>query len=285
MSSVWLFARLTIREATRKKLVWALLTITITVIIATAFGFSKLVGVTSGASGPGELRQAASLLLILVMFAYSFVLGLSAVFMMAPSVAGELESGTALAILTRPVSRAQMLIGKWLGLAILITAYVTIASLAEFAVVTLVTDYGPPHPFGFIAYMVAEALVILTLSMLISTRLPPVAGGVIALGAFMVAWMGGVSISIGRTLRIDSLVTAGTVTRLLLPTDGMWKGAVYSLEPKAMIAAAVAEGPNGIANFPFFATSPPPIRFLAWTVCWVLALMALSVWSLSKREI
>lgn len=273
---------MTIREAARKRLMWVLLVLTAVVIAGTAFGFSKLTGVNQ--DDLGRLATSA-ILLILVMFAYSFVLALSAVFIMAPSVAGEIESGTALAILTRPVSRAQMLLGKWLGLALLTSAYVAVASSTEFLVVLMVTDYTPPHPVAFILYMVAETLILLTLSMAISTRLQPVAGGVIALGAFMIAWMGGIAISVGRELNVDSLVIGGTITRLLMPSDGLWKGAIYSLEPSAMIAMAVAQGPDGIANFPFFALNPPATGFLVWAGFWIAGVIGLSIWSLNKREI
>lgn len=282
MKAIWLFARITIREAVRKRLMWVLMVLTLVVIAGTAFGFSRLWDVTEAGT---ERLITSSILLILVMFAYSFVLSLSAVFMMAPSVAGELESGTALAILTRPVSRAQLLLGKWLGLAMLVAAYVAVASWTEFLIVSLVTDYSPPHPIAFVAYMVSEALILLTLSMAISTRLQPVAGGVIALGAFMVAWLGGVAISVGRELGIDGLVTSGTLTSLLLPSEGLWKGAVYSLEPSAMIAMAVAQGRNGIANFPFFALNPPSVSFRLWAVFWVAGVIGLAIWSLNKREI
>jgi ABC-type transport system involved in multi-copper enzyme maturation permease subunit len=280
-----LFARLTVREASRKKLIWALLAVTVTVIALTGFGFRRLVTLgMSDVPGP-EVAFASAFMLILVMFAYSFVLALSAVFMTVPTIAGELESGTALAILTRPVKRSHLLLGKWLGLAGLTAAYVTVASGAEFIVVNLVTDYTPPHPYQFIVYMVAETLVILSLAMLISTRLPPIAGGVIALGAFMIAWMGGVAISIGRTFDIDAMVTAGTVTRMLLPTDGMWKGAVWSLEPASLLAFAASEGPEGIGNFPFFSTSPPAPAYMGWTALWIVLVIWLAIGSFRRREI
>jgi ABC-type transport system involved in multi-copper enzyme maturation permease subunit len=285
MRPILLFAKLVMREAVRKKLLWVLLGLTLLVMVLSAFGLSRLMAVGLEGDSPGDTRASIALVLILIMFAYSFVLALSAVFVTIPSVSGEVETGTALAILSRPVSRTHFLVGKWLGLALLVAAYVAIASGAEFAVVRAVTGYLPPHPFMFIGYMVAETVVILTLALLISTRLSPIAGGVIVLGAFMLAWMGGVAVSLGREFGVDALVTGGTITRLLLPTDGMWKGAVFSLEPAALIATASAQGDGGIANFPFFSMSPPSASYLAWTVAWVAGVMALAVWSFRRREI
>jgi hypothetical protein len=171
------------------------------------------------------------------------------------------------------------------GLVGLTGAYVTIASLAEFVVVRWVSGYVPPHPLMFIGFMVAETVVILSLSLLISTRLAPIAGGVIVLGGFMLAWIGGVAILLGQQFSVDALLTGGTITRLLLPTDVMWKGAVWSLEPAAMIATARAQGSDGFGDSPFFSLGPPSAAYMAWTVAWVVAILALAVRSFRRREI
>ena len=285
MRQILLFAKLTLREAARKKLIRTLMALTVLAVVLTGVALSRLVATGLEGASPGEVRSATSFILILIMFNYSFVLALSAVFVTVPSIAGELETGTALAVLSRPVSRAHFLLGKWLGLVVLVAAYVTVASWAEFAVVDLVTGYSPPHPVMFVGYMIAETVVILSLAMLISTRMAPIAGGVVVLGAFMLAWMGGVAISLGRQFGVPALVTGGTVTRLLLPTDGMWKGAVYSLEPATLIASARAAGPEGIANFPFFSLSPPSGPYVMWTAGWVVVILSLAIWSFRRREI
>lgn len=285
MNKILLFARLTLRESVRKKVLWVLGGLTLLMLVLSAFGLDRLVNTGLQGESEGEVRAATSFILILIMFNYSFVLALSAVFITVPSIAGELETGTALAVLTRPVSRAHFLLGKWLGLVTLTAAYVSVASLAEFAVFRVTTGYGPPRPLAFIGYMVAETVVILTLALLVSTRMAPMAGGVIVLGAFMLAWMGGVAISLGRQFSVEALVTGGTISRLLVPTDGMWKGAVYSLEPAALIASARAQGANGIANFPFFSLSPPSGAYMAWTAAWVVGVLALAIRSFRRREI
>src|SRR5207245_1810337 len=162
-------------EACRRKRLLALLVLTALVIGATVWGFSRLPGIVLS-EGPGlprhpissaEVRLATSQLLILVMFTYSFVLALSAALTAAPAISSELESGVALAILTRPISRLQVLLGKWVGLAVLIVVYVGFASLSEFLLVDFVTGYFPPDPLGFIAYLAAETLVLMPIALLL----------------------------------------------------------------------------------------------------------------------
>ena len=291
MSPVVAVAKATVREASRKKLVLALGLITVVGIALTGFGFWRLTILAGEVVGGGprlsgaEERTVISQLLILVMFAFSFVLALSTVFMAAPTIAGELESGVAAAVLTRPLRRVELLAGKWLGLCVLTAGYVAVASGLEFLVVRVVTGYRPPHPFEFFLFLTGEALVTLTLTTLISTRLSPVTGGVVALGGFMLAWMGGIAVALGQVLNIHAVAVVGTVTRLLMPSDGLWRGAVYSLEPAAVIAGVLGTGRTQAAANPFFASSGPPAAYVLWAIAWAVAVFAAAAWSFRRREI
>jgi ABC-type transport system involved in multi-copper enzyme maturation permease subunit len=291
VSAVLTIARATVREASRKKLVVALALITVVGIALTGFGFWRLTvlarQIDRGAPrlGVTELKTVTSQLLIVAMFAFSFVLALSTVFMAAPSIAGELESGVAAAVLTRPIRRLQFLAGKWLGLAVLTAGYVVVASGLEFLVVGAVTGYRPPHPLQFMAFLSAEALVTLTLTTLLSTRMSPVTGGVVALGGFMLAWMGGIAVALGAALDNHGVATVGTVTRLIMPSDGLWRGAVYSLEPAAWIAGILGSGRAQAAANPFFAPTGPPVAYLLWVAVWALAVFSAASWSFRRREI
>src|SRR5256885_12345305 len=109
-------AQLTILEASRRKLLLALGVLTILVIVLSSWGFSRLP--TMNGVTPAEVRVAASQLTILVAFMFSGVLALGATLVAAPSIASDIESGIALAILPRPIRRSEVLIGKWLGLAV-----------------------------------------------------------------------------------------------------------------------------------------------------------------------
>src|SRR2546428_231141 len=73
-------------------------------------------------------------------------------------------------------------------------------------------------------------------------------------------------------------------TRLLVPPAGRWRGAVWSLEPSLVIAAQWGLGP-GVAANPFFAAEPPPAAYVAWAVMWIVAMLALAVWSFRSREV
>jgi hypothetical protein len=187
-------------------------------------------------------------------------------------------------MLARPMRRSEVVIGKWLGLAVLVAIYAAGSALLEIAAVDWATGYVPPHPIDLILYVGAEGLALLSLGLLLSTRLSGITGGVIALVAWLMGWIAGVVGDIGVGLQNQAIENVGTISHLILPTDGLWRGAVYAMEPDAVLVTLRAAGTIGRAN-PFAAVDPPPIEFLAWVAVWFAIMLALSVWSFRTREI
>jgi len=268
-------------------LLLALLILTLIVVGVSAWGFNKITTVTRSDGTPLPPEQVSlitSQLLIVVTFMFSGVLALSAAVVAGPLISGEVESGLLLAMLARPVRRSEVVIGKWLGLAALVTLYAAGAGGLELAAVDWATGYLPPHPVELLAFVAADGLVLLSLGMLLSTRLSGITAGVIALVAWLMAWIAGVVGDIGTGLQNQALENVGVVSHLLLPADGLWRGAIYAMEPDTLIAAMRALGTAGRAN-PFAAIEPPPTEFLIWVVFWFAAVLTLSVWSFRTREI
>jgi len=252
------------------------------VIVLTSWGFSRLPtmkGVTSA-----EVRVAASQLTILVAFMFSGVLALGSTLVAAPSIASDIESGIALAILPRPIRRSEVLMGKWLGLAVLIALYAALSGVLEMIGIRWATGYLPPNPTAALSFVAAEGIVLMTLALLLSTRLAPMTGGVIALVLFFVGWIGGIALAIGQTFANDTIINIGVGSRLLIPTDGLWHGAIFYLEPSDFLAAAQAAGRARAGN-PFFADAALPLPYLLWIVAWILIVLVLANWSFARRDL
>jgi ABC-type transport system involved in multi-copper enzyme maturation permease subunit len=282
MRQVLTIARLTILEASRRRLLLALGVLTIVVVVLTSWGFSRLPTMKNVTAA--EVRLAASQLTILMAFMFSGVLALGSTLVAAPSIASDIESGIALAILPRPIRRSQLLMGKWLGLALLVTLYAAGSGLLELLGIWIGTSYLPPNPIGSLAFVAAEGIVLMTLALLLSTRLSPMTGGVIALVLFFVAWIGGIALAIGITFDNDTIKNIGLGSRLLIPTDGLWHGAIFYLEPSDILTAARAAGRARAGN-PFFADTPLPVSYLVWVAAWLLAVVGLANWSFAKRDL
>ncbi|HEY8854353.1 MAG TPA: ABC transporter permease subunit [Candidatus Dormibacteraeota bacterium] len=287
MTPAFVVARLTVQEASRRRLLLALVILTLLVVGFSAWGFYKITTVTrsDGSVLPAQqVTLITSQLLIVVTFVYSGVLALSAAVVAGPLISSEVESGLLLSMLARPMRRSEVVIGKWLGLAVLVAIYAAGSALLEIAAVDWATGYVPPHPIDLIVYVGTEGLALLSLGLLLSTRLSGITGGVIALVAWLMGWIGGVVGDIGVGLQNQAIENVGTISHLILPTDGLWRGAVYAMEPDAVLVTLRAAGTIGRAN-PFAAVDPPPIEFLAWVVVWFAIMLALSIWSFRTREI
>lgn len=280
-------ARLQLRELLRRRLFLVLLLLTIVVVALTTWGFSRIPSLGDARGRPMtavEIAAIASQLLILVMFMFSFVLAFSAVFAAAPAISAEVESGTTLAMLARPITRLEYVVGKWLGLVATVLIYAVPAAAAQMLLVQLVVGYSAPHPLEFLGFVIGEAIVILTMTLLFSTRFAGMVGGVSGLILWGLAWMGGIVGGVGLVFENATLTHVGTASKLILPTDGLWRGAVWSLEPASIIAAARAAGAAAAAN-PFFVADPPPPAYVAWCVGWIIAMLALAVWSFTRKEL
>ncbi len=276
-------AGLTLREAFRRKVIWALLVLTIALLALSGWGFSKLVGLDSdlGTMTSGEARLVASLLLNLIMFGMSLIAAIGTAFLAGPTLAGEVESGQALAILARPVRRSAVLFGKWLGLIAFGGGYIVLAGLAQLVVVRVAVGYWPPAPASGLALLAAQTVVLLTLALLLSSVVSPMASGIIAVGLFGTTWVAGVVGGIGGALSNEGVARVGTVSRIILPTDGLWRGAMNAFQdPIALVQMGPGEG-----GFPFLSEAALAPAYLAWAAVWIAVVWGLTALSFQRRDI
>ncbi|HET9681034.1 MAG TPA: ABC transporter permease [Candidatus Limnocylindrales bacterium] len=275
-------AVLTVGEAARRKVLWVLVALALLAVALTTWGADRLVALLHDQGQPEvQVKLVISQVLIFIAFQFTFVLAMTAAFLGSPAISADLESGIAQALLARPLRRSAYLLGRWLGLAVVVVAYAAGSALLALGAVGWVSDYTPPSLVQPVAYLAFQALVMMSLAILLSTRLSPIAGGAICVVAWGLAWMAGVLGDIGAALDASGVAAIGDLGRILLPTDGLWRGVIYGLEPGVVIAAV--GGPTR-AN-PFFAADPPPTLFLAWSVAWVAIVLLLAVWQLRRREL
>jgi len=280
MNATLTIAALTIREAARRRLLLAFVAITAVIVGLSAWGFDRLSHTQSLTSG--ESNIAVPQALILFMFMFSFVLALSASAIASPSISSEVESGVLMTIVTRPIRRTEVLLGKWLGLATVLAAYAAGVCVLEFGVVRWASGFVPPNPVLAGVYLFAEGALLLTLALFLSTRVPMLAAGVIGIAVFGAGWLAGVVGSLGTAFNIAALRTVGQLGRFLLPTDGLWHAAIYYLQPPSLITQHLAEGGRGD---PFFAQGAPSAAYLLWVACWFGIVLTAGVASFERREL
>jgi ABC-type transport system involved in multi-copper enzyme maturation permease subunit len=273
-------ARLTLQEMLRRRTTLVLLVTTLVVVALSGWAFHALLH----SYGPGgEAMLFASEQLIFVMLIFSGILALAATFLSAAAVAPEIESGVALSLLARPLTRMRYILGKWLGLGALIAAFSLVTGGLEFLTAFLAVGFVPPHPWYALLAMTWEALLLMTLALALSTRLSTITSAIIGMVAFFIAWMAGIAGGLGQFLHNATLQQISAVAQLLLPTNGLWQAAEYYLEPPSVVVLLRSIGRVGVN--PFVALGQQTTVFYIWTVLWVLMVLGIAIWSMRRREL
>lgn len=281
-----LIARLTIDELVRRRVVLVLAALSVASVLLVSWGLERLVTLSREAGTEElEIRIGVSQVLILIAFMFSFVLAMTAAFIGAPAIGGDLESGVALAILARPIRRSEVLLGRWLGCALVIVAYTLLSGLLAIGAAYLVSGYGPPEPFLAVAFLAGQALVLLTLTLALGSVLPSIAAGAIAVVGYGLGWMAGVLAAVAAVLNVELLGRVAEVSRWLLPSDGLWRGVVYGLEPPFVVLLATGRAADIAEANPFYATTPPPVVFVAWSIAWIALVLGAAAWRFERRDL
>jgi ABC-type transport system involved in multi-copper enzyme maturation permease subunit len=276
--TVLTIAALTLREAARRRVLLALAALTVALLGLSGWGFTRL---AAQSLTSGEARLAASAVLNLVMFGLSLIAALGTAFVAGPTLSGEIESGIALAVLARPIRRSAVLLGKWLGLVVFGSGYVVLAGLAQCLVVLATMDYWPPQPATALALLAAQTIVLLTLALLLSTTISPMASGVVAVGLFGATWVAGVVGGVGAALGNDGVAAVGTVSRMILPTDGLWRGAMHAFQDPALFTQLGGD----FEGHPFLSAAPLTAAYLAWAAVWVVMIWGLAAASFLRKDL
>jgi ABC-type transport system involved in multi-copper enzyme maturation permease subunit len=188
-------------------------------------------------------------------------------------------------VLARPLRRADVAPGRWLGTVAALAIYVAVAGGAELLVVRVTTGYVPPQPLAALGYLCGVAAVVTTAAVALAARLPALAAGIVSALLFGLAWIGGIIESIGLVLGNQRLADAGTAVALVFPSDALWRGALYALQPAVFTAVAANVNGSGAAVNPFAVTSPPPAAMLAWAFGWVVVVLVAGIAAFRTRDL
>jgi Cu-processing system permease protein len=298
--SVLVVARWTVLEARRRRLLLAGVVLSVAFVALFAVGFallyhsqerSMLQAQAQGIAPPGgfdareELLAVATVLVVLGLYGVQFLAALLGLFLGVASVSPEIDSGALHAVLARPLSRLDYLLGRFLALAGLLTAYVVVMSAALLLTARVVAGYQPGSATRTVGLMILQVFILLAVSLLGSTVLPTLANGVVMLALFGLAWLGGIIGFIGSIPPGNELMAnLGTAVGLLLPADAVWRGASYHvLPPSLLVASSFAD--RGDLQLPFASTAPIAPAMLGWAVAYPVACLAMAVAAFRRRDL
>jgi Cu-processing system permease protein len=183
---------LTVREAARRKLH------VVSLLVASGFFALSLLPYLAGASetlvGPRRMRMtlAVSVCVFLGLPMLRFCTALLTTTLGATSIAGEAENGSLRLLLTRPVRRATLLLGKWVGINLIAVADVAVWVALLWASLYAQTGQSHTELLRAGAVLALYALVYSALAILFSTFATPSLAGALTLLCGAVAWSEGI---------------------------------------------------------------------------------------------
>ena len=233
MKSILTIIKLTIREAARRKILWAALILGLLFLVVYGLGFYFIqqdIYRTTNDTSRIAMNEIYSFFFMAGMYAVNFLtIGMS-VLTSVDTLSGEISSGTIQTLVTKPVRRAHILVGKWIGFVIMLTLYLLLMAGGTIVLVYAIAGYLPPNAAAGLALIWVNGLLMLSLSFLGGSFTSTLANGVLAFGLFGVAFVGGWVEYVGWFTRNKVAVNIGIISSLIIPTEAIWKRAASIME-------------------------------------------------------
>lgn len=231
MNGIRIMAGVTMREAARRRIVWTALIAAALLLGVFAIALHLQVLEFKGrAMSPFVRYQVDAGMVMIGLYTCDLLAVVLTILTSIDTLAGEIRSGTIQAIATKPLARWQILVGKYLGFAIMIVVYVAITFSATIAVGRAVTGVAPVHAVNGFVLIVFECLIALAVTFALGTWFSTLTTGVLALGLQGVAFMGGWLEQVSGFSQSAQIVSLGVASSLIMPTESLWRRAAYLMQ-------------------------------------------------------
>jgi len=284
MKSIWVLARMTFREAVRRRIALTGLVLGILFLIVFSIGsrmiFVEITRETTlegGAAYRNVMRtEMSNFLLMAGLYAVTFLSVAMGALLGADTLAGEINSGSIQTIVTKPVRRSDVVFGKWLGFAGLLGLYALLMSGGVVLMVFLQSDYVPRNMLTGLSLIYLESLLVMTISLAGSSAMPALATGGMVFGLYGLAFLGGWIEQIGSVMNNPAAVQIGIVTSLVVPTEALWRRAAYEMQTPLASTLGIS---------PFGAFSVPSTLMIFYAIAYLVVILMVAVNTFRHRDI
>ena len=276
---LFVIVRLTLHETVRRRVLLAALLGGAAFLALFGFGLHAIAAdIERNASRVGQVerRMVLTMFTLAGLYAVNFLMVMAAVLLPLDTLSGEIASGVMQTVAARPVRRAEILLGKWLGHWLTVAGYLALMAGGVLALARWLGPVTLPAVHLGLPLMLLEATVLVSLVLALGTRFGTVTIGVVAFGLYGLAFIGNWTEQIGAMVGNDTARRLGTAASLLVPTEAMWQLAAYHMQPPLM---------RELQMSPFSPASVPNAAMVAWAAGYALAAVLLGVASFRKRPL
>ena len=280
MKTSFTISKLTFREAARRKILWAALLLGLLDLLVYGLGFyfinQDIQRNISSGMGQVAISQIYNFMLMIGLYAVNFLTIAMAVLTSVDTIAGEISSGTMQTLVTKPAHRWEVLMGKWIGFAVMITFYLLMMAGGTMGIIFAITGYSAPNLFqGFLLIWV-NALLFLSISFFGGSFLSTLANGVLAFGLFGVGFIGGWIEQIGSFMKNQAAINIGIISSLIIPSEALWKRAAHLMQSPLV----------SMMGFSLFTSTSVPNPLMIWYgLFYIVLMLALAIRIFSRRDL
>ncbi len=279
---------LTFREAWRRKLLWMVLGLGLVFLILFGIGFNFVLDeirendFRGRANNPAMLNlminQASGLLLILGMFAINFLIVMMTALTSVESISGEITWHTIQTVASKPVQRWEIILGKWLGHALMLVSYIIFMIGGLTLIVYFSSNYWPPNLAQGIALLVLEGLIVLSLTIFGGTIFSTMVNGVMVFMLYGIAFVGSWVEQMGATpvLQSEAAVQVGIVASLIMPSEVMWRMASDVMQPAIL---------KSLGATPVTVFSQPSNAMMIYAIIYAAVLLSAALYQFQRRDL
>lgn len=278
MNPLLTITRLTIHEAARRRVLLAGLVGAgaFLALYATGFHFVAREAANEGAGRLVQQRLVLNIFTLAGLYAANFLSVLAAVLLPMDTLSGEIASGVMQTLAAKPVRRAEIVLGKWLGYWLVCAGYLLTVAGGVLLVARLFGNFTPPGVPAGLALMLLEVTCFVSLSIAGGTRLSTVTNGVVAFGLYGLGFIGGWIEGIAAMTSNVAARNVGTVASLLVPTESMWQLAAHLMQPRIL---------SELHATPFSLPSVPSPVMVVWAGGWALAMVLFAIRGFARRPL
>ncbi len=279
MPAIVVMMRLTLSEMRRRRLLWVvgIVGAAYIAVFGTGLWFIHREIVDNEQSALA-VRAAMAMFLTAGLYVIQFLVVVFAAVISIDTMAGEIASGTLHTVVTKPVRRSDILLGKVAGHALVVSAFAAAMILSAVGVATLVGAARPPGLAQAIGLVSLEGIVVLAVSYLAGARTGTLATGLVVFGLYGAALIGSWIERIGVWLGNVAAQYLGIVASLALPTEALWQRAASGLMPPILRETV------GMAT-PFTAANPPSAAMVGYAIVYVVVGVALAAAVFERRDL
>ena len=272
-------ARLTFHEARRRKLLTVVLLLggAFLIVFGTGLHFIHAEIRRNIHTAPrGADWLALNFVTMAGLYAVNFLVVMTSVLLPIETLSGEIASGTIETLASKPMRRASIVMGKWLGCVLLVTWYLALLAGGVLVLARVVGRFKPPGAGIGLLLMWLEAGVLLTLSMAAGTRLTGLANGAAGFGLYGLAFLGGWMEQAGTLLGNATARYLGIAASLLVPSESLWQLAAYHMQHPIM---------RDLHMTPFSPASVPSPMMVGWAAAHVVVMLGSAVFLFGRRDL